>query len=142
MKHPRHKPKTIRMTFGFLILSLWRRPRSRAGSCQNSCEKVAVFVRAAVSTLSPIRASIRLADLCRCPPSCSSLDVQAGSRSGDGGKDRKKRARLHTWLLCCVLQLPKHYCVLIQTDYSRLHGCQRSPSRVHRALWQRPSLTR
>lgn len=101
MKHPRLKAKTIRVTLGFLILSLWRRPSSRAESwVRGSCEVDAVLVVSPpVSTLSPTGASIRLADPCGSLSSCTSSAVQCGSRSGDEGKDRKKRARLNTCLL-------------------------------------------
>ncbi|KAG7243021.1 hypothetical protein INR49_016787, partial [Caranx melampygus] len=41
MKQPKNKAKTIRMTLGFLILSLWKGARSRTDSCHGSCEEEA-----------------------------------------------------------------------------------------------------
>lgn len=135
MKHPRLKAKTMRMTLGFLILSLWRRPRSRAESwVRGSCEVDAALV---VSTLSPTGASIRLADPCGSLSSCTSSAVQCGSRSGDEGKDRKKRARLNTLSApprpshgdrCFSAPLPPH------TNWSRLPHWRRSPSGGHRSV--------
>lgn len=43
MKQPKNKAKTIRMTLGFLILSLWKRTRSRPDSCHGSCEEEVDF---------------------------------------------------------------------------------------------------
>lgn len=132
MKHPRHKAKTIRVTLGFLILSLWKRPRSRAESCQGSCEREA----ACRSDRGVYFITDKSADPARWPVlliflyilGCPVWKSQRWRGTGADGP------RLQTSPVCRFLPSPEHLCVPAQRKWNRLRYCQRSPSGGRRSV--------
>lgn len=100
-KHPRLKANTMRMTLGFLILSLWERARSRTDPRRGSCEErgLRCVYFTTDRSISPARWT-----LCCCLSSYTSWHVQSGSRCGDeeeGEMSRHERARASGPWSCC-----------------------------------------
>lgn len=80
-KHPRLKANTMRMTLGFLILSLWERARSRTDPHRGSCEErgLCCVYFTADRSISPARWTFAAAYL-PAHPGMSSLEVVAATR--------------------------------------------------------------
>lgn len=82
-KQPRHRAKTSRSTFGFLML------RAGGGGGPGDRTDSGWKQTVVLSTLSPIKASIQRADLCHVGSCRTSLNAQsAAERSGIGSAPR------------------------------------------------------